>query len=68
MIGFGGFTSLGPALAARFAKIPVFIHEANRAVGKAVRLIAKNSDRVYLPEGMLMEGVSSEVVRNIGYP
>ena len=35
---------------------------------KLYALIAKNSDRVYLPEGMLMEGVSSEVVRNIGYP
>jgi UDP-N-acetylglucosamine--N-acetylmuramyl-(pentapeptide) pyrophosphoryl-undecaprenol N-acetylglucosamine transferase len=46
MIGFGGFTSLGPAVAARFQKIPIFIHEANRAVGKAVRMIAKNSDRV----------------------
>ena len=68
MVGFGGFTSLGPALAARLVKIPVFIHEANRAVGKAVRFIAKNSDRVYLPEGMLLEGVSSELIRNIGYP
>lgn len=68
MIGFGGFTSLGPAFAARMQKIPTFIHEANRAVGKAVRFIAKNSDRVYLPDGMLLEGVSSKVVRNIGYP
>ena len=55
-------------MAARLVKIPVFIHEANRAVGKAVRFIAKNSDRVYLPEGMLLEGVSSELIRNIGYP
>ena len=37
-------------------------------MGKAVRFIAKNSDRVYLPEGMLLEGVSSELIRNIGYP
>ena len=68
MIGFGGFTSLGPAVAARLQKIPIFIHEANRAVGKAVRMIAKNSDRVYLPEGMVLEGLSSEVVKNVGYP
>ena len=68
MIGFGGFTSLGPAFAARMGKIPIFIHEANRAVGKAVRFIAKNADRIYLPEGMRLEGMSSEVVRNIGYP
>ena len=68
MIGFGGFSSLGPALAARLQKIPIFIHEANRAVGKAVRMIAKNSDRVYLPEGMVLEGLSTEVVKNVGYP
>ena len=68
MVGFGGFTSLGPAVAARIGKIPIFIHEANRAVGKAVRFLAKNSDRVYLPEGMRLEGLSSDVVRNIGYP
>ena len=28
-------------------------------------MIAKNSDRVYLPEGMLLEGLSSEVVKNV---
>lgn len=68
MIGFGGFTSLGPAVAARFGKVPVFIHEANRAVGKAVRFLAQNSNRVYLPEGMRLEGVSSGIIRNFGYP
>lgn len=68
MVGFGGFTSLGPAVAARIGKVPIFIHEANRAVGKAVRFLAKNSDRVYLPEGMRLEGLSSDLVRNIGYP
>ncbi len=68
MVGFGGFTSLGPAVAARVQKIPLFIHEANRTVGKAVRLIARNSDRVYLPEGVVLEGLSPEVIKNIGYP
>ena len=68
MVGFGGFTSLGPAVAARFQKIPIFIHEANRVVGKAVRMIAKNSDRLYLPEGLVVEGLSQEVVKNVGYP
>ncbi len=68
MVGFGGFTSLGPAVAARFQKIPIFIHEANRVVGKAVRMIAKNSDRLYLPEGLVVEGLSQKVVKNVGYP
>ena len=68
VVAFGGFTSLGPSLAARWQGIPIFTHEANRAVGKAVRFLARYCRRVYLPEGMLMEGVSNEKIRNIGYP
>lgn len=68
LVGFGGFSSFGPAMAARARGIPVFIHEANRAVGKAVRFLAKRSDRLYLPEGVLLDGISPEVIRNIGYP
>lgn len=68
LVGFGGFSSFGPAMAARARRMPVFIHEANRAVGKAVRFLAKRSTRLYLPEGMQLEGVSPEIIRNIGYP
>ena len=68
LVGFGGFSSFGPAMAAKARGIPVFIHEANRAVGKAVRFLAKRSTRVYLPEGMLLDGISPEVIRNLGYP
>ena len=68
MVGFGGFSSFGPAMAAKARGIPVFIHEANRAVGKAVRFLAKRSKRLYLPEGMHLEGISPEVIRNMGYP
>ena len=68
LVGFGGFSSFGPAMAARMRGMPVFIHEANRAVGKAVRFLAKRSTRVYLPEGMQLEGISPEVIHNVGYP
>ena len=68
LVGFGGFSTFGPAMAARTRGIPVFIHEANRAVGKAIRFLAKQSSRVYLPEGMRLEGISPEITRNIGYP
>ncbi len=68
LVGFGGFSSLGPAMAARARHMPVFIHEANRAVGKAVRYLAKRSTRLYLPEGMQLEGISPEIIRNVGYP
>jgi UDP-N-acetylglucosamine--N-acetylmuramyl-(pentapeptide) pyrophosphoryl-undecaprenol N-acetylglucosamine transferase len=68
MVGFGGFSSFGPAMAAHARGIPVFIHEANRAVGKAVRFLAKRSTRLYLPEGMHLDGISPDVIRNVGYP
>ena len=41
LVGFGGFSTFGPAMAARTRRMPIFIHEANRAVGKAVRFLAK---------------------------
>jgi len=68
LVGFGGFSSFGPAMAARMRGMPVFIHEANRAVGKAVRFLAKRSTRLYLPEGMQLDGISPEIIRNVGYP
>jgi UDP-N-acetylglucosamine--N-acetylmuramyl-(pentapeptide) pyrophosphoryl-undecaprenol N-acetylglucosamine transferase len=68
LVAFGGFTSLGPAMAARWQGIPIFLHEANRAVGKAVRLIARYSKRLYLPEGMRLEGIPNDTARSIGYP
>ena len=36
---FGGFLSVGLGLAARFAGVPVAVHEANCRPGKAVRLL-----------------------------
>jgi len=68
LIGFGGFSTFGPAVAARSLGIPLFVHEANRAAGRAVRFLARRADRVYLPEGMWMDGISSEKTVNIGYP
>ena len=68
VVGFGGFSSFGPAMAARVKGLPFFIHEANRSVGKAVRFLAKSSTRLYLPEGINLEGISPDVTRNIGYP
>ena len=68
VVGFGGFTSFGPSMAAKVRGIPIFIHEANRSAGKAVKFLAKRSTRIYLPEGMQLDGISPKVVRNMGYP
>lgn len=68
LVAFGGFSSFGPAMAARARKMPIFIHEANRSVGKAVRFLASRSTRIYLPAGMRVDGVSPDRIRHVGYP
>jgi UDP-N-acetylglucosamine--N-acetylmuramyl-(pentapeptide) pyrophosphoryl-undecaprenol N-acetylglucosamine transferase len=65
---FGGFISVGLGLAARFAGVPVAVHEANCVPGKAVRLLKHLATRVYLPDGVRLKGVPSERVRYFGYP
>jgi UDP-N-acetylglucosamine--N-acetylmuramyl-(pentapeptide) pyrophosphoryl-undecaprenol N-acetylglucosamine transferase len=48
VLGMGGFTSTGPILAGRMAGLPTFIHESNAIPGKANRLNARLSDKVFL--------------------
>ena len=59
VVAFGGFTSLGPAMCMLDGRGFRSFLEANRAVGKAVRLISRYCRRVYLPEGMLLGGVQN---------
>lgn len=68
LVCFGGFMSLGPALACRLMGVPVLVHEANRQPGKAVRLIARLATAVHLPEGVRLAGVAAERQRDSGYP
>ncbi len=67
-IAFGGFNSMGLAIAAWLAKKPLVLHEANRKPGKAVRLFGFIATRVYLPHGVRIEQNKSGVVRQAGYP
>ncbi len=41
VLGMGGFTSTAPVMAARFRRIPSFIHESNAIPGRANRLTAR---------------------------
>jgi UDP-N-acetylglucosamine--N-acetylmuramyl-(pentapeptide) pyrophosphoryl-undecaprenol N-acetylglucosamine transferase len=65
---FGGFLSVGLGMAARFAGVPVAVHEANCRPGKAVRLLKHLASRVYLPDGVRLKGLPSKRVRYLGYP
>jgi UDP-N-acetylglucosamine--N-acetylmuramyl-(pentapeptide) pyrophosphoryl-undecaprenol N-acetylglucosamine transferase len=68
LVCFGGFMSLGPALACWLAGVPVLVHEANRRPGKAVRLIARFATSVHLPTGVRLPGVAAERQHDSGYP
>ncbi len=40
VVGFGGYPTLPPVLAARFSGVPTLIHEANGVMGRANRMLA----------------------------
>ncbi|MDY6068604.1 MAG: UDP-N-acetylglucosamine--N-acetylmuramyl-(pentapeptide) pyrophosphoryl-undecaprenol N-acetylglucosamine transferase [Opitutales bacterium] len=67
-IAFGGFNSLGVALAAKILKRRLVLHEANMKIGKAVRFLSVFADRIYIPHGTSMERFKPDVVKYAGYP
>jgi len=41
IVGFGGYPTIPPALAARLAGLPIIVHEQNAVVGRANRLLLR---------------------------
>lgn len=68
LVCFGGFMSVGPALACWLAGIPVLVHESNRRPGKAVRLIARFARSVHLPSQVRLPGVAADRQHDSGFP
>lgn len=68
VVGFGGFTNAGVTLAARLRNIPVALHEANRVPGRAVRVLSRLAQRLYLPPGVRLPGRLGLQVRHTGLP
>jgi UDP-N-acetylglucosamine--N-acetylmuramyl-(pentapeptide) pyrophosphoryl-undecaprenol N-acetylglucosamine transferase len=48
VIGFGGYPTLPPIIAARTLKIPTAIHEQNAVMGRANRLLSRFVDKIAL--------------------
>lgn len=67
-ISFGGFNSLGVALAAKLLKKKLVFHEANMRIGKAIRFLGRFADRIYIPHGTSIERFKVGIVRFAGYP
>lgn len=68
IIGFGGFTSTGVVVAGRLMRVPVALHEANRVPGRAIRLLGRFAQRVYLPPGIRLISVRAAATRHAGLP
>ncbi len=48
VVGVGGYVSLPPLFAAQLLGVPTFIHEQNKRLGVANRLLAKRATRIFL--------------------
>ena len=68
IVGFGGFTSAGIALAGWLRGVPVALHESNRVPGLAIRVLGRLARRVYLPAGIRLPGVHAALTRHGGMP
>ena len=68
VIGFGGFTSAPAAAAARTLGVPIALHEANRVPGLALRAFGRFAQRVYVPQGIRVQGVRAAATRHAGLP
>jgi UDP-N-acetylglucosamine--N-acetylmuramyl-(pentapeptide) pyrophosphoryl-undecaprenol N-acetylglucosamine transferase len=68
IVGFGGFTNASVVLAGRMLDVPVALHEANRVPGRAVRVLSRFAQRLYLPPGVRLPGRLGLLVRHTGLP
>ncbi len=68
VLGFGGYTSFGAVIAAAFLNIPVVLHEANRRVGRAIRLLKRFAYRLSLPDGIRVQGIDLNRMDHHGFP
>lgn len=68
IVGFGGFTNAAVVVAGRCRGIPVALHEANRVPGRAVRVLSRLAQRLYLPPGVRLPGRLGLFVRHTGLP
>jgi UDP-N-acetylglucosamine--N-acetylmuramyl-(pentapeptide) pyrophosphoryl-undecaprenol N-acetylglucosamine transferase len=68
IVGFGGFTSVPVVAAGRLGRVPVALHECNRVPGRAVRILGRFAQRVYLPLGIRLRSVGPAATRHAGLP
>lgn len=68
LVGFGGFTSAPLVLAGWLGGVPSALHESNRVPGRAIRMLGRFAERVYLPPGIRLPNLPVTTMRHIGLP
>lgn len=68
VLGMGGFTTMMPVLAGRFAKVPVFLHDSNAIPGKANRMAAYFAHTVFLGLAEASSHLGKTPVQVVGTP
>jgi len=66
VVGFGGYVSAGPVIAARMHGIPVFLHESNLVFGRANRFLKRCASSVMVNQRG--EGPDFENCIEVGMP
>jgi len=68
LVGFGGFTSAPLVVAGWLTGVPSALHESNRVPGRAIRILGRLTERVYLPPGVSLSTVDPALIRHVGLP
>lgn len=68
IFGFGGYTCVAITISGAFRGVPVALHEANRVVGRAIRVVGPLARRIYLPAGVKLGRAGSSRIRYHGFP
>lgn len=70
MVGFGGYPSFPPVMAAAHRKIPITLHEQNAIFGRAQRLVQRYAQNICLSfsQTRMLESVASEKITVTGLP
>jgi UDP-N-acetylglucosamine--N-acetylmuramyl-(pentapeptide) pyrophosphoryl-undecaprenol N-acetylglucosamine transferase len=70
VVGFGGYPTLPPLIAARFAGVPAIIHDANAVLGRANRFLARHVSAIAtsLPGVLDRDAALSAKATTVGTP
>ncbi len=63
VVGFGGYPTLPPVLAATFRRVPTVIHDANAVIGRANRLLAPRVTAIATTFAGVLDGEPSLAAR-----